>query len=388
MATLEERIAAAKRRQESLNPPADVQTIASEVQAAKEYSELAGMASSVSADARDKSLVAADAAADALTLAVAAEAAAQGFSEQARDAKELSLSAADAAADAADAASDAYKGAASAAASAEGWATETKDATLFPDGAAFLQNAITNKTISLLDNGISIVWNNTNRIQVGDSSTTGGVDMWASVNMHGRNVTHGAGRALFTYAESGKAAHAEMSGRGFLVRWGNSATPDTNPKIIELDSVTNGDPFMEFTDTTGTHKVRIESTVSGSKITVDGATAIVQEEVAIALADGVATATTLKHYGVYNITVPADATAFDLRTLSIAEPFAAGETIAHLWISLEAGEEAFTGQDWPAMVWVNEVNTDEPPTLERGKEYLVAILRRGDYIAANIALTK
>lgn len=59
-----------------------------------------------------------------------------------------------------------------------------------------------------------------------------------------------------------------------------------------------------------------------------------------------------------------------------------------MWITLEVGTTTLTDQAWPAMVWINEINSDEPPVLERGKEYLVAILRRGNYIAANIALTK
>lgn len=122
-------------------------------------------------------------------------------------------------------------------------------------------------------------------------------------------------------------------------------------------------------------------------LVLGGARVLTEAEAAIALEeDGSARQTVLVHHGVYSLTVPAAASSFNLSALSLAEPSALGETIAHLWVTLESGDTSLVDQTWPTLDWVAENNRSAPPTLERGKTYLVALLRRGNYTGAHIAL--
>lgn len=292
--------------------------------------------------------------ADSLTLiaetATDARDIAVSSAEQAREANASTLEAADAAA-------DSYIGAASSAARAEGFAEEARQSVLYPTGTEFIRQAVEDKIINPEGSKVAISWQADGNLKIGNSAITGTVDVWSGVVMHGKNVSHGTGAAIFIQNN----IHSEMSARGFWVE-------DNGTRIVDLDSDETGKAYLKLN---GNNVISIEE----AEITLDAA--------------GVAGTTTLKHYGVYSITIPATLNSFNLEALSIEAPSTLGETVAHLWITLEANEEtAVETQEWPVFDWINEINQQLPPTLERGKTYLIAILRRGDYTAANICLSK
>lgn len=211
-------------------------------------------------------------------------------------------------------------------------------------------------------------------ITVGETGhSLGHIDMWKAVDMHNNNVTHGAGRALFTYSEASVGiANCEMSGRGFFVKWG---TGTTAPTVINLDSYTidptdesahyyvNGDPFLKFSSVAGGHSLVIECTKAGASIKSEGGRNIIPEETQLELLSGgpdtlPAISRTLKHNGQYRIEVRE---GFDLSGLTLENP-PTTITSARLMLVVFPGSPADSAyQKWPInSYWVDEATHSAP----------------------------
>lgn len=210
-------------------------------------------------------------------------------------------------------------------------------------------------------------------ITVGEAEhSSGHIDMWKSVDMHHNNVTHGAGRALFTYSDASVGtANCEMSGRGFFVKWGTG----TATTVINLDSYTidptdesahyyvNGDPFLKFSDVAGDHSLVIECTKAGASIKSEGGRNIIPEETQLELVSEELSilpsiSRTLKHNGQYRIEVRE---GFDLSGLTLENP-PTTITSARLMLVVFPGSPTDSAyQKWPVnSYWVDEVTHSAP----------------------------